>query len=263
MIDPITLEVMREALRVDRARDARHARAHRLLVHPLRGRGLLLRAHGRRRPDRGHVQGPGPSAAHRAHRLVDAARCSRSSATTSIPGDVFLHNDPYTGGTHLNDVAMIYPLFAPGAAARSTLRLPGRARALGRRRRHEPGQPLRRRDRDLPGGRAHSADPHRRSRAAQRRRAGPDLRQHARPARAPGRLPGDGRHVPEGGGAHRGGGRALWRRHRARGRGRADGPRGGAHAPRDRRAARRQVSSTRRISRAGASGSSRSPCAPG
>src|SRR6185369_5662991 len=30
------------------------------------------------------------------------------------PGDIFLHNDPYTGGTHLNDVSMIYPLFAPG-----------------------------------------------------------------------------------------------------------------------------------------------------
>src|SRR2546421_9036216 len=30
------------------------------------------------------------------------------------PGDVFLHNDPYTGGTHLNDVAMIMPLFADG-----------------------------------------------------------------------------------------------------------------------------------------------------
>jgi N-methylhydantoinase B len=29
-------------------------------------------------------------------------------------GDIFLHNDPYTGGTHLNDVAMIYPLFADG-----------------------------------------------------------------------------------------------------------------------------------------------------
>jgi N-methylhydantoinase B len=29
------------------------------------------------------------------------------------PGDVFLHNDPYTGGTHLNDVAMIYSLFGP------------------------------------------------------------------------------------------------------------------------------------------------------
>jgi N-methylhydantoinase B len=30
------------------------------------------------------------------------------------PGDIFLHNDPYTGGTHLNDVAMIHPLFADG-----------------------------------------------------------------------------------------------------------------------------------------------------
>jgi N-methylhydantoinase B len=29
-------------------------------------------------------------------------------------GDIFLHNDPYTGGTHLNDVAMIYPMFADG-----------------------------------------------------------------------------------------------------------------------------------------------------
>ena len=28
------------------------------------------------------------------------------------PGDMFLHNDPYTGGTHLNDVALIYPIFA-------------------------------------------------------------------------------------------------------------------------------------------------------
>jgi N-methylhydantoinase B len=30
------------------------------------------------------------------------------------PGDLFLHNDPYTGGTHLNDVALIQPLFAGG-----------------------------------------------------------------------------------------------------------------------------------------------------
>jgi N-methylhydantoinase B len=29
------------------------------------------------------------------------------------PGDLFLHNDPYTGGTHLNDVALIHPLFTP------------------------------------------------------------------------------------------------------------------------------------------------------
>jgi N-methylhydantoinase B len=30
------------------------------------------------------------------------------------PGDVFLHNDPREGGTHLNDIAMISPLFADG-----------------------------------------------------------------------------------------------------------------------------------------------------
>jgi len=30
------------------------------------------------------------------------------------PGDIFLHNDPYTGGTHLNDVAMIWPVFMDG-----------------------------------------------------------------------------------------------------------------------------------------------------
>ena len=30
------------------------------------------------------------------------------------PGDVFLHNDPYTGGTHLNDIAMMFPIFAEG-----------------------------------------------------------------------------------------------------------------------------------------------------
>ena len=35
------------------------------------------------------------------------------------PGDIFLHNDPYTGGTHLNDVAMIYPLFAAAGRWRS------------------------------------------------------------------------------------------------------------------------------------------------
>jgi N-methylhydantoinase B len=31
------------------------------------------------------------------------------------PGDLFLHNDPYSGGTHLNDVALIHPLFADGS----------------------------------------------------------------------------------------------------------------------------------------------------
>ena len=29
-------------------------------------------------------------------------------------GTLYLHNDPYTGGTHLNDVAVVYPLFHEG-----------------------------------------------------------------------------------------------------------------------------------------------------
>jgi N-methylhydantoinase B len=32
-------------------------------------------------------------------------------------GDIFLHNDPYTGGTHLNDVLMLYPVFHEGQLA--------------------------------------------------------------------------------------------------------------------------------------------------
>ena len=27
------------------------------------------------------------------------------------PGDLFLHNDPYTGGSHLNDVGLFCPVF--------------------------------------------------------------------------------------------------------------------------------------------------------
>jgi N-methylhydantoinase B len=33
---------------------------------------------------------------------------------TLAPGDAILVNDPYTGGTHLNDVAIIYPVFRDG-----------------------------------------------------------------------------------------------------------------------------------------------------
>jgi N-methylhydantoinase B len=32
-------------------------------------------------------------------------------------GDIFLHNDPYTGGTHLNDVLLLYPVFHDGRLA--------------------------------------------------------------------------------------------------------------------------------------------------
>jgi N-methylhydantoinase B len=41
----------------------------------------------------------------------------RNFAGDIHPGDVFLHNDPYTGGTHLNDIAMIFPVFVDGKLA--------------------------------------------------------------------------------------------------------------------------------------------------
>ena len=36
-------------------------------------------------------------------------------ASNINPGDVFLHNDPYSGGTHLNDIAMVYPSLPMGS----------------------------------------------------------------------------------------------------------------------------------------------------
>src|SRR3954463_15184333 len=35
------------------------------------------------------------------------AKCGHDLA----PGDIILSNDPYSGGTHLNDVTVIYPVF--------------------------------------------------------------------------------------------------------------------------------------------------------
>ena len=153
------------------------------------------------------------------------------------PGDIFLHNDPYTGGTHLNDVAMIYPLFADGrlfvfpvvrahwgdVGGMSPGSLSGDATEIFQEGVRIP--PIRIVDRGH----------------AQPGRARPDLRQHARAPRAQRRLRRDDRHLPQGGRARGGARRALRRPGGARRGGRADGPRRAAHAPRDRRAARRRV----------------------
>lgn len=34
--------------------------------------------------------------------------------STIVPGDIILLNDPYSGGTHLNDVTIVYPVFRDG-----------------------------------------------------------------------------------------------------------------------------------------------------
>ena len=56
------------------------------------------------------------------------------------PGDVWILNDPYRGGTHLPDITLVSPLDVDGEIAR----LRGHARAPLRRRRHAPGLDARR-----------------------------------------------------------------------------------------------------------------------
>ena len=54
---------------------------------------------------------------HPFHVIPVAASVERllQKHTTIDEEDLFLHNDPYTGGTHLNDVAVVWPVFENGA----------------------------------------------------------------------------------------------------------------------------------------------------
>lgn len=56
---------------------------------------------------------------HPFHIIPVAASVTRLLALHSDigPDDIFLHNDPYTGGTHLNDVAVVWPVFVEGQLA--------------------------------------------------------------------------------------------------------------------------------------------------
>ena len=60
------------------------------------------------------------------------ARTSSTPPATSSEGDVFLHNDPYNGGTHQADGLVCRPIFVEGALAR----LRRQPRPLERHRRH-------------------------------------------------------------------------------------------------------------------------------
>ena len=83
-------------------------------------------------------------------------RCAFDDFKDDIhPGDVLLLNDPYRGGTHLNDVTVIFPVFT---RHRPDDDLSGGARALGRRRRHGARELLGPLDQHLSGGRPHPAD---------------------------------------------------------------------------------------------------------
>jgi len=44
-------------------------------------------------------------------------RARRHRRHDSRPGDIAILNDPYAGGTHLPDITMVLPVFAPGQTA--------------------------------------------------------------------------------------------------------------------------------------------------
>jgi len=112
VIDPITLEVIREAF-VSTVREMRVTlvrTAYSSVLYEGEDFSCVLMD--------GHAQIVAMSKGHdHPLHIVPIAwsmRAVREKFGDDIhPGDVFLHNDPYTGGTHLNDVAMIVPLFAP------------------------------------------------------------------------------------------------------------------------------------------------------
>ena len=87
-------------------------------------------------------------------------RCALDDFENDIgPGDVLMLNDPYRGGTHLNDVTIICPVFDAGWEADD---LSGGTRPLGRRGRHGARQLFRPIDQHLPRRRPHPADQARR-----------------------------------------------------------------------------------------------------
>ena len=105
---------------------AEHQGAPRLLDRALRRR--------RRAGDAGRAH-PGPP-------RLDARRGRRRcSARSSAPGDLWILNDPYRGGTHLPDITLISPVFADGGDADRLRRQP---RPPRRRRRPDAGRDARR-----------------------------------------------------------------------------------------------------------------------
>jgi N-methylhydantoinase B/oxoprolinase/acetone carboxylase alpha subunit len=47
--------------------------------------------------------------------MPDSVRAAIENASPFAPGDVVILNDPYLGGTHLPDITMVSPVFAPGS----------------------------------------------------------------------------------------------------------------------------------------------------
>jgi len=107
-MDPITLEVLTQALiatvREMRATVTRTASS--VAIYDAKDFSCGLFA-----PDRGVVAQSEDIGSHVVPLPWSVRSAMEKMGTSLVPGDVILVNDPYAGGTHLNDVTIIYPVF--------------------------------------------------------------------------------------------------------------------------------------------------------
>ena len=102
----------------------------------------------------GNMVAQGPDLPIHLGSMPDAVRAIVRAFPDAAPGDVFIHNDPYQGGSHLPDVNVVAPAFHDGTIARLRLRACALA---GHRQRH--ARQLRRGHRNLRRGPAYPAGP--------------------------------------------------------------------------------------------------------
>ena len=115
MTDPFTLEIIRDNLEAisDEMFIALHRTAHGVVMYEMLDFSVgLADAQGRM-----IVQGNGlPFFVSTLESAVRDVIAKHGAADAIRPGDVFMTNDPYHGGgTHLNDVCLVMPIFFEGA----------------------------------------------------------------------------------------------------------------------------------------------------
>jgi N-methylhydantoinase B len=110
-LDPITLEVLTQALiatvREMRATVCRTASS--VAIYDAKDFSCGLFA-----PDSQVVAQSEDIGSHVVPMPWSVRSAMEKMGATLVPGDVILANDPYAGGTHLNDVTIIYPMFRDG-----------------------------------------------------------------------------------------------------------------------------------------------------
>ena len=144
-VDPITLAVLQGSL--EQIADEMDVTLERMAFSPVISDGWD-RASGIYHPDNGEVIIQGPRGLPNFIYVMEFTVRSVIEWVTDIaPGDVYIVNDPYLGGTHLMDVKMVKPFFYRGQLDR----LPGDEWTLAGHRRTGPRRLLHPGNRGLPG----------------------------------------------------------------------------------------------------------------